>query len=88
MLQVSSHCTAMCIFLPEYCRIQGSIVECLSKAYKERFESNRKILDAIISSIILCGRQNYPIQAGTDEDSSFRAITNFRAETDTELKFH
>ena len=81
---------------------QPSIQQRLNKSLADRIANNRQKLESIISTIVLCGRQNIPLRghrdsaldverdvAGTDNHGNFIALLNFRIEAgDTVLREH
>jgi hypothetical protein len=64
------------------------IVCSLSSAHEQTVEKNRKILVAIVDSLILCGRQNIAIRRHQDDRSNFAAILQLQAKHNTVLRDH
>lgn len=60
----------------------------LSDKYALLIEKNRCILRSIIEVILLCGKQNLPLRGHTEDESTFMALVNFRAQTDPVLALH
>ena len=72
---------------------QPSIQQHVNKVRADQISSNRKILESIIKTIILCGRQNLPLRGhhdnltdiesdhdGVENCGNFWALLNFRVE--------
>ena len=56
---------------------QQSISQQLSKAECDMIHKNTKVLNALISLIVTCGRQNVPIRGKTDQRSNFNAFLQY-----------
>ena len=81
---------------------QPTIQQRLSKSLADRIAMNRKKLESIMNTIILCGRQNIPLRghrdsatdierdvAGIANHGNFVALLNFRIESgDTVIREH
>ena len=67
---------------------QLSIQQQLSKAQCDMICRNTKILNALISLIVTCGRQNVLIRGKTDQRSNFNTFLQYRAESDDDLLYH
>ena len=63
-----------------------------SSAYKEQREKNFKMLTSVLECIKFCGRQGLALREHRFEDGAnpgnFRALVDFRAQTDTILSNH
>lgn len=49
---------------------------------------NTNVLHALISLIVICGKQNVPLHGKTDDRSNFNAFLAYRAESDHDLVPH
>ncbi|XP_060607872.1 52 kDa repressor of the inhibitor of the protein kinase-like [Ruditapes philippinarum] len=64
------------------------IVCSLSSAHEQTVEKNRKILVAVVDTLILCGKQNIAIRGHQDDRSNFAAILQLQAKHNTVLRDH
>ena len=67
---------------------QLGIAQHMTKAQYEIIQHNTKVLHAIISLIVTCGRQNVPIRGKTDDRSNFMSFLKYRAAADPDLQQH
>lgn len=64
------------------------ILSSISKAHDEQVEQNRRILTAIVDTIILCGQQNIAIRGHDEDKSNFVALLKFKAQDNSLLADH
>ena len=60
----------------------------VKKCFQEKITRNRSVLHSILKTIYLCGKQNIPLRGHTEEKSNFKALINYRAETDQIMATH
>ena len=65
-----------------WCGQKKNVQEQLNKCHADRIAGNRRKRRSMVETVILCGRQNFPLRGndeGRGEDcSNFRALLNFR----------
>ena len=61
---------------------QQSVYQSILSAYQETIRRNRHVLGEIVKVIVLCGRQNIPLDGHIPERSNFHSILNLLCEHD------
>lgn len=64
------------------------IMNSISTSYNTLVEKNRKILKAIVDTIVLCGKQNVALRGHDDKDSNFIALLEYQSKYNTVLRDH
>ena len=75
-------------FLCVFSGSQRDIYSQLSSEVQDTVERNRKIIEAIIDTVILCGKQNIALRGHSEQSSNFLSLLKFRAKTDAILASH